>query len=218
LVSDKIDEHTEEVKSEYENHMETQNVDTPEAAHWVGKDKTRLRFDVLTQVDNLDGKKILDFGCGNALLLDFLKEEGVDCDYHGWDISEEMVKVARERHPDAKFLSINILEEDISEYEQKFDYVLVSGVFHIKTDTPREVHRKWTQKIMTELWKLCKGGMAVNFFTEHVDWREEKYYYCDIDDLIAFCMDELSRWFSLRRDYELYEHTMYVYNEPMVKL
>jgi len=218
MVSDKISEHTEEVKSEYESHMKSHDRDTPEAAHWVGEKKTRLRFDVLTQIDDLNGKKILDFGCGNALLLDLLKDEGVNCEYHGWDISEEMVKVARERHTDADFLSIDVLEDDTTEYEREFDYVFVSGVFHIKTNTEHEVHKEWTREIMSELWTLCDEGMSVNFFTEHVDWREDEHYYCDIDDLITFCVDELSRWFTLRRDYELWEHTIYVYREPMVEV
>jgi len=218
ISSEQLEDHTEKIKQEYESHLLMSDPNSPEAAHWKGKDKTWLRFKILTEIDNLNNKKVLDFGCGNALLMDFLNERGIKCEYHGWDISERMIEVAKKRHPKAKFKVINIFHEDLSEYVNFFDYILISGVFYIKVDGEESVHKKWIEQILLKLWNLSKKGLAVNFMTEYVDWRDSSLYYCPINEIIIFCVDNLSRWFVIRHDYQLWEFTVYIYKEPKVKL
>jgi len=206
-----MDEHTRRIKNRYEQQLERHDKNSPEAVHWVDEDRVRLRYDVLTGIGNLSGKKILDFGCGTGLFLDYLNDQNVNCEYHGWDISETMIKTAKDRHPNANFSTVNVLNDDGN--SEAFDYAFVSGVFHVKTGSDPEEHRKWMYAILKELWKRCDKGISVNFMTEHVDWKDDDLYYCDLDDLVEFCVDELSRWFTLRRDYKLWEHTLYVFTE-----
>jgi len=187
---------------------------SPEAAHWKGKGKTWLRFQILTEIDDLNNKIILDFGCGNGLLLDFLRERNMNCEYYGWDISKRMIEVAKKRHPEAKFKVCNIIREELSAYDKFFDYVLVSGLFYIKVDAEPEVHEAWIKNILLKLWPLCREGVAVNFLTEYVDWKEKNLYYCPIGDIMPFCVKNLSRWLVIRHDYPLYEFTIYAYKNP----
>ncbi len=191
---------------------------SPEAAHWRGKEKTWLRLKILTEIADLNGKKILDFGCGNALFLDFLKENNITCGYYGWDISKKMIEVAKRRHPEAELKVCNILEEEVSAYDNFFDYVIVSGLFYIKADGEPKVHERWIKTILSKLWPLSKKGIAANFVTEYVDWKEENLYYCSIGDIMSFCVNNLSRYFIVRHDYQLWEFTMYIYKEPKVRL
>ena len=211
---EKLEKHTRRIRREYESHLMKHDFNSPEAAHWKGREKTWLRFKILTEIDNLNNRVILDFGCGNGLLLDFLKERNIHCEYYGWDISEKMIEVARKRHPEAKFRVSNIFEDDLSDYNNFFDYIVVSGLFYIKVDAEPEVHEAWLKAILSKLWALCKKGIAVNFMTEYVDWKEEDLYYCSIRDIIPFCVNNLSRWFVVRHDYQLWEFTMYIYKEP----
>ncbi|AKG91245.1 Methyltransferase domain [Geoglobus ahangari] len=213
-----LKKHTDKIKKEYEIHALKYDPNSPEASHWKGKDKVWLRFKILTEIDNLNGGKILDFGCGNALLMDYLLENNVICEYHGWDISKKMIEIGKNRHPNANFKVVDILNENLEHYKDFFDYVLVSGVFHIKVDSDPNVHNAWIKEILLRLWSLCKKGIAVNFLTEYVDWEDDDLYYCSISDIVSFCVSNLSRWFVIRHDYPLWEFTLYIYKTPRVKL
>ncbi len=209
-----IESHTERIKKEYESCLDKHDINSPEAAHWIGREKTWLRFKILTEIDDLNCKRILDFGCGNALLLDFLKEKCINCIYYGWDISEKMIAAAKSRHPNGTFRVIDVLKDDLEYFKGFFDYILVSGVFYIKLDANDVVHREWLQSILLKLWKLCKKGISVNFMTEFVEWRDPTLYYCPIGDIISFSVNNLSRWIIIRHDYQLWEFTLYIYKEP----
>ncbi len=214
----KLREHTDRVKNEYETHLMKHDPNTPEAAHWRGKEKAWLRFKILTQIDDLNGMRVLDFGCGNAMLVDFLKEQNIDCEYHGWDISEKMIEVAKKKNPEFEFKIVDVIEEDTTNYNGYFDYILISGVFYIKVDAKPEVHDAWIKATLKKLWPLCKKGISFNAITEYVDWKDETLYYCSIGDTISFCVNNLSRWISLKHDFPLWEFTMYVYKDSRWKL
>jgi SAM-dependent methyltransferase len=46
-----------------------------------------------------EGRRLLDFGCGNGLFLDVARERGFEC--HGVDLAKDAVKAARKRGHDA---------------------------------------------------------------------------------------------------------------------
>ncbi len=48
-----------------------------------------------------EGEKVLDLGCGTGRYFELIKEKGAD--YFGVDNSQKMIKVAKERYPQAKF-------------------------------------------------------------------------------------------------------------------
>ena len=47
----------------------------------------------LELLGNVKGKKVLDYGCGSGIYLKLLKERGANI--KGFDISEEMLKIAK---------------------------------------------------------------------------------------------------------------------------
>ena len=76
-----------------------------------------------------DHHTVFDAGCGTGLLLDYIKIDPKN--YVGWDISEEMVRVASEKHPEHTFLCKDILDPS----EEGFDVVVsLFGVISLMDD------------------------------------------------------------------------------------
>lgn len=68
---------------------------------WDDHDMGAPTDDLAIFFDNLSGERVLDVGCGwGYYVYEFLDQE---LDYHGIDLSPEMIAAARERNPDASF-------------------------------------------------------------------------------------------------------------------
>lgn len=77
--------------------------------------------------------KILDAGCGNGRLIDFLGENGIrKIDYIGIDNGEQIIKIAKKRHPGFKFRRVDILKLPFP--ENFFDNIwCIAALHHIPT-------------------------------------------------------------------------------------
>ncbi len=62
---------------------------------------------------------ILDFGCGNGRLVDWFKHYNIK--YTGLDISEELLKLARQKYPQATFTSYD--GQRLPAFAQAFDQI-----------------------------------------------------------------------------------------------
>jgi len=85
-----------------------------EAVGWQSAEKQRQRFDVLCGVGDLQGRSVLDVGCGFGDLLGNLKGKGVAVKYHGVDVMESFVEVARVRgqSPSTRWSGLRARGED----------------------------------------------------------------------------------------------------------
>ena len=85
---------------------------------------------VLTSMlPDLKGKRILDLGCGfGEHCMEYVKKGAVRV--VGVDISEKMLKVAREENADPKIEYINMPMEDIGQLKEEFDVAISSLAFH----------------------------------------------------------------------------------------
>ena len=211
IKSKELQTHIQNIKKGYETHLLKQDVNSPELVHFKNMRKTNLRFEILTEIADLNNKKILDFGCGNALLKDFIECNNINCDYYGWDISDKMIEIAKIRHPNDNFKVVDVLNDNLSNFDNYFDFIIISGVFNGKLNKKSEdIHKKWVEETLLKLWPLCKNGISINFLTEYVDWEEEELYYCRLDDIIPFINTNLSKSFVIRDDYNLFEFSIYI--------
>lgn len=72
------------------------------------------------------GMRVLDLGCGNGRLVDFLSEWRVN--YTGMDQSEELVKLARRAHPNEHFEVADMAE--LPAMKEKWDAIFMVASFH----------------------------------------------------------------------------------------
>lgn len=100
------------------------------------------------------GQKILDVGCGNGIVYEFLAPRSID--YTGLDFSRELLKIAKKRakrvggRSKARF----VLGEAtaLSLKDQSFDWVFPLAVYHhLPTPSLRQLAVK-------EAWRVLKPG------------------------------------------------------------
>jgi len=106
------------------------------------------------------GDQVLDLGCGNGRLCEFIKDKGAQ--YTGLDFSENLIAEARKKYPEAKFLIGNILDFKSA---QKFDAIIsVSALNHFPKELQPQVIRqikkmlKPSGKLLLINWNLWNIG------------------------------------------------------------
>jgi SAM-dependent methyltransferase len=178
---------------------------TVEALGWT-KPKHRLRYKILLEYwlsrSTSQPFRVLDFGCGFGDLFGYARDRGISIDYTGLDINPDLIRVARERYPAARFLCMDLFAETLDE---KFDIVLSSGVHNYRlADNQGFVERSF------ELFDhLSTLGFASNFLSERVNFRAEDNHYSAPEDILTLALRLTSR-VTLRHDYMPFEFTIFV--------
>ena len=122
--------------------------DDPKTLGWF-KGRQPIRFKVLEEIGILDGSSVLDIGCGFGDLFSFLKEQGINVNYLGIDINPSLIEIAREKYPNIKF---KVLDIDNEEIEEKYDWVVSSGVFNYNMPNSESFIRNMLENMQLYLY------------------------------------------------------------------
>lgn len=179
--------------------------DTPQGVNWSSVESQFLRFQILSEVDDLNRKKIHDVGCGLAHFADFLARKGTNCEYVGSDISPLMIEKAKRRLPHAQLYVADILDDATQEW-MTADYLFASGVFYVKGTNARNTWRQFVEEMLIRMFSLAKKGIAFNMLTAHVDYEETNLFYLPPAKALDWCIRNLGRHVVLRHDYPLWEY------------
>jgi SAM-dependent methyltransferase len=193
-----------EAVKRYEKRLDESGL-SPQTLGWRSKRQQYVRFEILSEIDYLHKKSILDLGCGFGDLYDFLMEKGIEVDYYGYDISPKFIALAKKKHPNLNFEVKDILKDPV---EKKFDYVVSSGIFNRKISS----NEQFIRAIFKKSLELSNQGIAHNMLSSCVDYREAKLYYANPSEILSFCKT-LSKRVALRHDYMPFEFTVYLYKE-----
>jgi SAM-dependent methyltransferase len=179
---------------------------------WNSEQSQQLRFAQLASIMDRDANpktaSVLDFGCGYGALAHFLRRRGWRGNYHGIDLSARMLAAATRSAADL----------DGCRFSERLpagacaDYVLASGVFNVKQETPAGDWKAYMEETLIELRGAARRGVAFNILTAYsdADRQRDSLYYADPSDMLRFCLGRLSRHTALFHDYELYEFTVHV--------
>lgn len=88
---------------------------------------------MFSMMPDLNGKKVLDLGCGFGEHCRRFVNDGAD-QVTGIDISEKMLEVARKENSDSKISYINLAMEDIAQLNEQFDVIISSLALHYVED------------------------------------------------------------------------------------
>jgi SAM-dependent methyltransferase len=176
----------------------------PETLGWK-KGRQKIRFQVLTDIAFLKDDSVLDVGCGFADLYDFLRQKGWEGHYTGVDIVPVLVETAKKKHPALDIKILDILRDPLQE---RFDYVMASGLFNVKFKLADNL--KFIDRMLRKMFALSRRGVACNFMSDYVDWKSEESFY--VKPEVVFAMAKrLSRRIALRHDYMPFEFAVYLF-------
>lgn len=198
-----IREHEKNIRF-YSDLLSEHGID-PRALNWGSKKSQQTRFQVLAQIASLEGKKILDIGCGLGDLYEWLGIQKINTAYHGVDITPKMVEAATKRFPGVRFEVASVKDISVS---QLYDFVFASGIFYL-VETDPFAHM---QQTIATMFSLCKQGIAFNSLSDWAVNKTSGEFYASPTETLNFCKT-LSPYVVMRHDYHPADFTIYVYKE-----
>lgn len=168
----------------------------------------RMRFEIFLQLHNINGKSLLDVGCGVGDLWQHLKRRGIQCDYWGTDISPEMIRRCQERFPEAHFEVQNILTWEPNRH---FDYVVAIAIHNIKVDNGWQILKQTTQR----QFELCRIATHLSLLTDRYQGFAEQIQPWRVEKVLEFALS-ITPYVVLRHDYMPHDFSITLYREPLI--
>ncbi len=196
----------ERIIETYKHLVETYGFDH-RSLDWGSRHSQELRFAVLTEIAPLQGTSVLDVGCGLADFLGYLQWHAIGVQYTGWDLTPGMIAHARQRFPKADLHVANLL--DVSKPVRQFDYVVASGIFHLRHHAPFS----YLESMVHRMFALCHRGVAFNTLSSLAKQREPGEFYAEPATVMELCL-QVTPFVVMRHDYLEHDFTMYLYRNP----
>lgn len=196
---DEIRRIDEETRARYNKRLE-QHGPSAKALGWDSEASQWARFSVVLCEADLNGKTVMDIGCGLADFYRFLKSRGIKVrQYIGVDVNPELLTVAQERFPEARFEKRNILLEPFS--LQVCDIAVMNGVLNFRFKTVDNY--KYAQEMINKGFAACRELLAADMLSSYLtpDYpREEAVFYYSPEEMFRFAQT-LTTHVTLKHDY-----------------
>ena len=207
-----MDEHSrikEDVANYYTEKVK-EHGPTPQGVDWNSTDSQVLRFQQLAKIiePGESPYSLLDYGCGYGEFIETARSIAAPVCYTGFDISEEMLKAAKERFgasDQVRWIS------ELSE-EEKYDYVVASGIFNVRMSHDDDSWKDYITTVLNDFHKIAVKGFSFNVLTKYSDaeYMREYLFYADPCWLLDYCKTNFSLQVAVLHDYPLYEFTVLV--------
>ncbi|MBA2616040.1 MAG: methyltransferase [Actinobacteria bacterium] len=182
---------------------------TARGVDWSSDEAQEVRFRQLLKIcDGERGFSLIDYGCGYGALAPYMAEGGYEFTYCGFDVSERMIALARERNSDPGRQRFVASETDLA----PADYAVASGVFGLRFEIDDATWTKYVLEKLETLDRLSRRGFSFNMLTRYSDpaLMRRDLYYGDPCFYFDLCKQRFSRNVALLHDYEVYEFTILV--------
>ena len=181
------------------------------SAQYSSAETQDRRLVILTEIADLKGSRVLDFGCGAGRLGELLHDICPSCEYNGADIVQKFHDICSIKFPKGKFDFFDSFHNDT------FDYIFISGVFNNKIQDNRNFYRDTIRTLFDKVHK----GIAFNMMSSYVDFKDEGLFYESPEEVFTFLKTYISPYVSIRNDYYVkhgtlpFDFTVYVYKEAL---
>lgn len=182
---------------------------SPKSLLW-NTDKMNIRYDNLIRHFSIsEGTSILDVGCGFGDINKYLAEKGYSEYYYmGIDITDEFIDVAKKTYREH---NINFKAGDFlsTEFKQKFDYILMSGVFNYRLNMNSDENYEYLFDFVNKAFRICSKGVSFNFIIDIVDFKNNNVAYHNPSIVLEYAY-KLSKRICFYNDYMPFESSVYI--------
>ncbi|AEV70261.1 class I SAM-dependent methyltransferase [Acetivibrio clariflavus] len=156
-----------------------------EVLGWESKEAQYMRFEIFTSNVDIKNKKILDVGCGLGNLLEYLIDKGINIEYTGVDILEDMIESVKRKNLPGKFYCMDIFKQHPFE-RKSFDIVYTSGIFNLNMGNNMD----FLKKAFGRFAELSKEKVVFNLLDRNSPDKEDTYYYYDHNQVVSMLLEQ----------------------------
>lgn len=202
-----------DIESYYNNRLREHGA-CARGVDWNGEPSQQLRFEQLLKILD-DGQShadksisLNDFGCGYGALLEHACANGLTLDYHGFDLSGDMIAAALQKKP----IGMNATFVVSDRCSRVADYSVASGLFNVRQETATASWEAFIKDVLHDLDACSQRGFSFNCLTSYsdADKMRSHLYYADPCFYFDYCKRHFSKNVALLHDYGLYEFTVLV--------
>jgi SAM-dependent methyltransferase len=171
---------------------------------WGSWEQQKIRFvQTLSSGVSLEGKRVLDVGCGFGDYFGYLSKSQVGIDkYTGWDLSDKLIGEAKDRYGGNDEAAFRVQDLFEVKPEPVADVAVMLGLLNLKYE---EVDNyEYSQKAIQQAFGLVREGLLVDFLSIH---RTESYpkedfvFYHDPSKMMDYALS-LTNNVRLLHDYD----------------
>jgi SAM-dependent methyltransferase len=164
---------------------------------------------VHASIGDLQGKTLLDIGCGLAHYYEYLRNRDISVNYIGYDFMQSFIDVDRKRYPEATFEVRDVTNEEIA---HEADYVVMCQVFNNRyadcdnTEVVKAVVRK--------AFAAARIGVSIDMISTYVNYRVPEMHYFSPEEMFGFA-ESLTPFVRIRHDYAPRHFTLFLYKDAV---
>jgi len=177
----------------------------PAAIGWA-KGKQNIRFNAITEIGELKDSSVLDVGCGFGDLSLFLKKRKLQVKYTGVDINQKFIELPKKKYPKTTSATRDI---ETNLFTKKFDWVFAIG------STNQSGSYKYINTLLTEMFRCCKKGIAMDFLSTYVDFKKSGNFHASPEKVFQIAK-RISKRVVIRHDYLPFEFCVYIYKNDKI--
>ncbi|MDR5637915.1 class I SAM-dependent methyltransferase [Thermosynechococcus sp. JY1334] len=198
-----LEQISKDVRERYSTRYKTHGY-SPLSLGWDSRDHQITRFEKVTKIANLNGKQVLDIGCGFGDFLSFLDNRLISYSYYiGWDTVDYFIAEAKSRHSNSKsrFEVCDIITLPINS-QPIADVSIMLGLLNWNLGS-KEKNIQFTKFMINKAFLLSRYMCIVDFLSSNLDPSyppEANVFYHDPSEVIQLVSTHTQN-FILAHDY-----------------
>jgi len=134
---------------------------------------------------NKNFKNILDIGCGQADLLDFIRKNSSKASYTGLDVSNKMIEYCNKKFPKDLFYNCSFLD---FKNKDSFDLIFAVGVFNLRVSNDEKEQLDYLKQNIHKMYSECKKSCSFTLMSRYGNQNsEDQLFYYEPWKVLEYC-------------------------------